>query len=183
MSRIGKLPITVPSEAKISLEGNLVTVTGPRGTLFRSFSPAVSIRTEGATVIVERSDNSREARSMQGLVRTLVNNMIVGVTKGFTRELIVTGVGYKVDEAPKGLLLNLGYSHPINFPLPAGIKAKIDRQKQIKVTLEGHDKELLGITAAKIRDLRGPEPYKGKGIQYAEETIVRKAGKAVAKKK
>lgn len=183
MSRIGKRPITIPPDVKISIEGNMVSVTGPRGELSRTCPATISLRIEGTNLYVERKDNSRESRSIRGLFRTLVNNMIVGVTKGFTRDLIVTGVGYKVDEVPKGLQLSLGYSHPIDFPLPAGIKAKIDRQKQIKVTIESHDKELLGIVAAKMRALRGPEPYKGKGIQYADETIVRKAGKTAAKKK
>ncbi|MDL1959009.1 MAG: 50S ribosomal protein L6 [Deltaproteobacteria bacterium] len=180
MSRIGKRPINVPSEAKITIDGRIITVQGPKGTLSREIHPLASVERDGEHLIVRRSDDTWQGRSIHGLFRTLINNMVVGVTKGFTRELLVIGVGYKIEEKDNKLVLHLGYSHPIEFSLPEGIKARVERQKEIRVILEGYDKELLGLTASRIRSLRPPEPYKGKGIRYADERIIRKAGKTAA---
>ncbi len=181
MSRIGKLPIKIPSGVKIEIQGEIILVEGPKGKLKRKINPRVSLEVEGDTLHVKRSGNSKPVRALHGLTRALVANMVEGVSTGFKRELIVTGVGYKVEEKGKNLVLHLGYSHPIDFPLPDGITANVERQKEIKIILEGYDKEALGLTAARIRALRPPEPYKGKGIRYADEVILRKAGKAAAK--
>jgi large subunit ribosomal protein L6 len=180
MSRIGKLPINVPSEAKVTIDGPVFTVQGPKGVLSREIHPLASVEKDGERLLVRRADDSRQSRSIHGLFRTLINNMVVGVTRGFTRELLVAGVGYKIEEKENGLVFYVGHSHPIEFPLPEGINARVERQKEIRIILEGYDKELLGLTASRIRSLRPPEPYKGKGIRYADEQIVRKAGKTAA---
>jgi large subunit ribosomal protein L6 len=178
MSRIGKQPIHLPEGVKVVVAEGLVKVSGPKGELSRALAPKVAVECEGRTVRVKAAEESRQAKAFHGLFRTLVNNMVLGVSAGFTRRLELVGVGYKVEMAGNGLNLALGYSHPINFVLPAGIKAEVDRQR---ITLTGIDKELLGQTAAKLRALRRPEPYKGKGVKYVEETIRRKVGKAGAK--
>ncbi|HID97014.1 MAG TPA: 50S ribosomal protein L6 [Thermodesulfobacteriaceae bacterium] len=181
MSRIGKKPITIPPGVNISIDGNQVTVNGPRGAMGYEVHPVISVVLDGNTLKVLRSDESKKTRALHGLTRSLINNMVTGVTRGFTRELVINGVGYKVEAKGDQLILNLGYSHPIEFPLPDGIKVKVEKQKEIRVVLEGNDKELVGLTASRIRALRPPEPYKGKGIRYSDEIIIRKAGKAVAK--
>jgi len=181
MSRIGNRPIPVPEKAQVTIDGRNITVKGPKGTLSREVHPLVSVELSDGYIVVKCQDDSKQSRALHGLTRALLNNMVTGVTEGFKRELIVTGVGYKVDEKGNQLVFHLGYSHPIEFSLPEGITAKVERQKEIKVILEGCDKELIGLTASKIRELRPPEPYKGKGVQYADETIIRKAGKAAAK--
>lgn len=175
MSRIGKLPIPIPAGVKASLQGNTLTVTGPKGTLTRSFVPSAIITIESERILVGRSDDSLAARAAHGLSRTLVNNMVTGVTKGFEKVLEITGVGYRAEVKGETLTLSLGYSHPVTYQLPAGITAEVD--KMTKITVRGIDKELVGQVAAKIRSFRGPEPYKGKGIRYADEVILRKAGK------
>ncbi len=181
MSRIGKLPIEVPSGVNVTIQGATISVKGPKGTLSREIHPLATVKQEGNTLIVTRKDDTKASKAIHGLTRALVNNMVVGVSEGFRKELLVIGVGYKVEEKGGKLILHLGYSHPIDFPLPKGITAKVERQKEIKITLEGYDKELLGLTAARIRALRPPEPYKGKGVLYGGEVIQRKAGKAAAK--
>ncbi len=181
MSRIGKLPIKIPKGVKVEIKGQNIVVQGPKGKLARDLNPKVTIEMEGDTLHVKRSSDSRPVRALHGLTRALVANMVHGVSDGFKKELIVTGVGYKVEEKGKQLVLHLGFSHPVEFPLPEGITAKVERQKEIKIVLEGYDKETLGLTAAKIRAYRPPEPYKGKGIRYSDEVIIRKAGKAAAK--
>ena len=178
MSRIGKLPITLPSGVKVHVVDGLVRVEGPKGKLERHIEPEVSVTVEGAKVLVKRHDDSRRARSIHGLTRVLVDNMVQGVGKGFTRVLEINGVGYRAEARGNVLFLTLGYSHPIAFQLPAGVTAKVDRQ--VVVTLEGPDRELLGHVASAVRKLRPPEPYKAKGVKYAEERIRRKAGKAAA---
>ena len=180
MSRIGKKPINVPSEAEITIDGRIITVRGPKGTLSLEVHPLAIVERDREQLIVRRAEDTRLGRSIHGLCRTLINNMVIGVTKGFTRELLLTGVGYKIEEKDNKLVFHLGYSHPIEFPLPEGIKARVERQKQISLILEGYDKELLGLTASRIRSLRPLEPYKGKGISYADERVIRKAGKAAA---
>lgn len=175
MSRIGKLPIEIPSGVKITLDNLLVKVEGPKGTLSRPVMEGISIVENNKQLLVTRSDDEPKSRSYHGLTRSLVNNMVVGVTKGFETVLDITGVGYRAEVKGNILTLSLGYSHPINFALPAGISIEVE--KMTKVFVRGADKELVGQTAAKIRSFRPPEPYKGKGIKYSDEKILRKAGK------
>ena len=177
MSRIGKQPIPVPAGVTITLDPGRVKVQGPKGTLAAAVSSLVDLKVEGSVLNVARREDTREARSVHGLTRKLVANMVVGVSEGFRRVLEINGVGYRAEAKGSTIQLALGYSHPIVFPLPQGVQAKVD--KQTVVTLEGADRQVLGETAAAIRKLRPPEPYKGKGIKYAEEKIRRKAGKAV----
>jgi large subunit ribosomal protein L6 len=163
---------------KVHVRDLHVRVEGPKGTLERSVPSEVEVAVEGDRVLVKRREESRRARSMHGLARMLVANMVNGVAKGFTRVLEINGVGYRAEARGSTLFLTLGYSHPIAFQLPPGISAKVERQ--VVITLEGADRELLGQAAAAIRELRPPEPYKAKGVKYAEERIRRKAGKAAA---
>lgn len=179
MSRIGKKPIPIPKDVKIELKGDLLTVTGPKGELQRKIHPKVSINPDDKQIVVSVMDGSRGSKSLHGLFRALIANMVTGVSQGFERNLEIVGVGYRAELSGRTATFHLGYSHPIKFELPEGIDAKIERTK---VTLNGADKEILGRTAAKIRSFRKPEPYKGKGIKYAEETIRRKAGKTAAAK-
>src|SRR5438094_474107 len=176
LTRIGKQPLPLPQGVRVHAADGVVRVEGPKGTLERRIDPEVSAAVEGGVVVVRRRDDSRRGRSIHGLTRKLIGNMVDGVTKGFTRVLEINGVGYRAEARGNVLFLTLGYSHPIAFQLPAWISAKVDRQ--VVVTLEGPDRELLGHTVAAIRELRPPERYKGKGVKYAEETIRRKAGKA-----
>jgi large subunit ribosomal protein L6 len=174
MSRIGKKPIAIPAGVKIDLSGLTMTVEGPKGKIKRNLAEGVDIKVEQTIVQVEPGE-ARNGRAMQGLTRTLVANMVDGVTRGFERVLEINGVGYRAEVKGAVLNLALGYSHPIEYPLPQGITAEVE--KQTKITIRGIDKELVGATAAKIRSFRGPEPYKGKGIKYSDERIIRKAGK------
>lgn len=180
MSRIGKLPIAIPDKVEISLTGNHIKVKGPKGELARELSDVVAVAIEDKQIIVSRPDESRQARSHQGLTRSLVANMVTGVTAGFTRTLEINGVGYRAEQRGNFIRFDLGYSHPILFELPKGVTAAVI--KQTVVTLTCADKELVGQVAAAIRNLRKPEPYKGKGVKYQEEVIRRKAGKAGGKK-
>jgi large subunit ribosomal protein L6 len=175
MSRIGKLPIEVPKGVKISFSDSLLSVQGPNGTLARQIMSNVTLDINEATIVVSRIDDTNPSRAAHGLTRTLINNMVVGVTKGFQTNLEINGVGYRAEVKGKELVLSLGYSHPVNFQIPDGIS--IDVEKMTKLSVKGYDKEMVGQTAAKIRSFRSPEPYKGKGIKYADETILRKAGK------
>ena len=179
MSRIGKKPIIIPAGVKVAVNGLTMQVEGPKGRLERVLHDQVDVRLEADQIQVSPKD-PRSGGSLQGLTRTLVANMVEGVTKGFTRGLEINGVGYRAELKGATLNLALGYSHPVEYPLPDGVKAEVE--KQTKITLTGIDKELVGATAAKIRSFRPPEPYKGKGIKYADERILRKAGKAGAKK-
>src|SRR5437867_7394791 len=178
MSRIGKQPLPLPQGVRVHAADGVVRVEGPKGTLERRIDPEVSAAVEGSAVVVRRLDDSRRGRSVHGLMRQLIGNMVEGVSKGFTRVLEINGVGYRAEARGNILFLTLGYSHPIAFQLPPGVSAKVDRQ--VVVTLTGADRDLLGQAAAAIRELRPPEPYKGKGVKYAEEKIRRKAGKAAA---
>jgi large subunit ribosomal protein L6 len=175
MSRIGKLPIEIPKGVKISFSDSVLSVQGPNGSLTRQIMSVVSLDIRDVAIEVNRVDDTTAARAAHGLTRTLINNMVVGVTKGFQRDLEINGVGYRAEVKGKELVLALGYSHPVNFLIPDGIS--IDVEKMTKLSVKGFDKELVGQTAAKIRSFRSPEPYKGKGIKYADETILRKAGK------
>lgn len=175
MSRIGKQPIEIPSGVKVSLDNQQITVNGPKGTLSRTILDNVTIAMTEKSLTVSRVDESIKARATHGLTRTLISNMVTGVTKGFERALEINGVGYRAEMKGDTLNLSLGYSHPINFLLPTGITIEVD--KMTKLLVKGIDKELVGQTAAKIREFRSPEPYKGKGVKYADEKILRKAGK------
>jgi len=175
MSRIGKLPIEVPKGVKIGFNDYLLSVQGPNGKLDRQIMSNVSLDINDTTIVVSRVDDTNQSRAAHGLTRTLINNMVVGVTKGFQTNLEINGVGYRAEVKGKELVLSLGYSHPVNFLIPDGIS--IDVEKMTKISVKGYDKEMVGQTAAKIRSFRSPEPYKGKGIKYADETILRKAGK------
>lgn len=177
MSRIGKLPVTIPSGVKVAVQDGSVEVEGPKGKL-KTFVPhGVEVRVEGNLVRVARRSDDRKVRSLHGLTRKLIANMAQGVSQGFSRILDINGVGYRAEVKGQELHMTLGYSHPVVFRLPPGVSASVERQ--VTITLSGPDRQLLGETAAKIRSLRPPEPYKGKGIKYREETIKRKAGKAV----
>lgn len=180
MSRIGNQPIPVPKGVKLDINGTYVKVAGPKGTLERTIRPEIALQAEGDNLIVVRKDNSKRTRAFFGLTRTLVNNMIVGVDKGFQKKLAIEGVGYRAEVKGSVLNLSVGYSNPVEFDLPKGVSAEVDKANN--VTLDCIDKELLGETAAKIRAVRPPEPYKGKGIRYADEYIARKAGKSASKK-
>ena len=170
------MPIAVPSGVKVHVADGPVRVEGPTGKLSRVGPVEVIVAVEGSTVNVTRAEETRRARGIHGLTRKLVSNMVEGVSKGFTRVLEINGVGYRAEARGTMLHLTLGYSHPIAFQLPAGVTAKVE--KQVSITLEAADREVLGQVAAALRELRPPEPYKGKGMKYAEETIRRKAGKA-----
>jgi large subunit ribosomal protein L6 len=180
MSRIGKSPVQIPDKVAITIQespnGATVTVKGPKGTLTRTFRPEVIITQEGNTLIVARKDESRLARSLHGLSRTLLNNMVQGVSQGFTRNLEIVGVGYRAQVQGNKLVLALGYSHPVEIEAPANITFGVEANT--KVQISGPDKEIVGQVAALVRSKRPPEPYKGKGVKYAGERIRRKAGKA-----
>ena len=175
MSRIGKKPVPVPSGVDVRIQGRDVTVKGPKGQLQRSFKGVTFEQADGLVTVTPDS-MSRTDRSLWGLGRTLLNNMVVGVSEGFTRELEINGVGYRAAVKGNTVEFNLGYSHPINFPMPDGVKIEVDKQTMVKVS--GVSKQAVGQTAAKIRALRPPEPYKGKGVKYVGEYIRRKVGKA-----
>ncbi len=176
MSRIGRMPIAVPAGVTVEIaENNVVTVKGPKGTLTRTLAPEMDIKLEGAQVVVTRPNDLKRMKSLHGLTRTLINNMVVGVTNGYEKKLEVNGVGYRAAKAGKKLTLNLGYSHPVEMLDPEGIESVVEGQNII--IIKGIDKEKVGQYAAEIRDKRRPEPYKGKGIKYADEVIRRKVGK------
>jgi large subunit ribosomal protein L6 len=177
MSRIGRTPVPVPSGVNVALDGRSVTVSGPRGSLSHEVAGEITVRQEGQVLLVERPDDGRENRSLHGLTRTLVNNMVVGVTTGFNKDLEIVGVGYRA--TPKGpgtLELALGFSHAVTVQAPEGVTFEVPAPTRISV--RGSDKQAVGEVAAKIRKLRPPEPYKGKGVRYAGEVVRRKAGKA-----
>ena len=177
MSRIGKAPIPIPSGVDIAVTGNEVTVKGPKGTLFRRLPADITVRQDGAEILVERPDDQREHRALHGLTRSLVNNMVVGVTDGFTKDLEIVGVGYRATaQGPNRLELALGFSHPVSIEAPDGVTFEVPQPTRI--TVRGIDKEIVGQVAANIRKVRKPEPYKGKGVRYAGEVVQRKAGKA-----
>jgi large subunit ribosomal protein L6 len=176
MSRIGKRPISIPNKVTVTISGQAVTVKGPKGELSRVLPAEVEVVQEGETVLVNRRDDSRVARQRHGLSRTLVANMVEGVSQGFQRRLEITGVGYRAQVQGTNLTLNMGYSHPVQIEPPPGIQFAVENNTNVIVT--GIDKEIVGNTAARIRAVRAPEPYKGKGIRYAGEVIKRKAGKS-----
>jgi large subunit ribosomal protein L6 len=176
MSRIGRLPIAVPSSVDVTIEGRRLTVTGPKGTLTRELHPDMTVSREDASLVVSRPTEQKTHKQLHGLTRTLVNNMVVGVTDGYRKGLEITGVGYRAAKNGEKLTLNLGYSHQIEIDPPAGITFEVENPTRLAVI--GIDKELVGQIAAQVRSTRKPEPYKGKGVRYAGEKIRRKAGKA-----
>jgi large subunit ribosomal protein L6 len=184
MSRIGKLPIAIPQGVTISLNENVVTVKGPKGELTQTIDPAISVKEADGQVVVERSTELKDHKAKHGLSRSLINNMVEGVSQGYKNVLELVGVGYRAAVTGSNLELSLGYSHAIVFVLPKEVSctAVTDRGKAPVVTLESHDKQLLGAVTAKLRSLRRPEPYKGKGIRFQGEQVRRKAGKTSAKK-
>jgi large subunit ribosomal protein L6 len=176
MSRIGKAPITVPGGVDIAIDGPSVTVKGPKGTLSREVPGIITVRQEATQLVVERPNDERQSRSLHGLTRTLVSNMVVGVTDGFSKELEIIGVGYRAEALnPTTLRLALGFSHPVLMDAPEGITFEVPTQT--RVIVRGIDKEVVGQVAANIRAVRKPEPYKGKGVRYLGEKVLRKAGK------
>ena len=176
MSRIGRLPIPVPSTVDVTIDGRILTVTGPKGVLTRSLHPDMTVSREDANLVVTRPTEQKTHKQLHGLTRTLVNNMVVGVTDGYRKGIEITGVGYRAALVGRKLTLNLGYSHPIEINPPEGISFEVENPTRLSVV--GIDKELVGQIAAKVRSTRKPEPYKGKGVRYAGEVIRRKAGKA-----
>jgi large subunit ribosomal protein L6 len=176
MSRIGRLPIAVPQGVTVTVDGRAITVVGPRGTLSRELHPDMAVNQTDGRLLVERPDESKTHKELHGLTRTLVSNMVEGVTNGYRKGLEITGVGYRATLNGRKLQLNLGYSHPIEIDPPSGISFEVDNPTRLAVV--GIDKELVGQIAAKVRAMRKPEPYKGKGVRYAGEVVRRKAGKA-----
>ena len=175
MSRIGKKPVEIPKGVTINLDGNNIKVKGPKGELNRTIHPSMKTEIAEGELIVTRPNDLKESRALHGLTRALIQNMVVGVTESYKKTLDIVGVGYKAELKGKNLLLNIGYSHPIYFIPPEEIKLEVPAPTQIIIS--GNDKELVGLVAAKIRSFRKPEPYKGKGIKYSDERIIRKAGK------
>jgi large subunit ribosomal protein L6 len=176
MSRIGRLPIAVPSGVDVTIDGRQLTIKGPKGSLSRELHPDMTVVREDGSIVVSRPTEQKQHKQLHGLTRTLVNNMVVGVTTGYRKPLEITGVGYRASLVGKKLQLNLGYSHPIEIDPPAGISFELENPTRL--TVVGIDKELVGQIAARVRSTRKPEPYKGKGVRYAGERIRRKAGKA-----
>ena len=174
MSRIGKLPIQIPSGVTITVDSGNVTVKGPKGELAQFITPDVNVTVEDGVLTVTRKDDSKTARAQHGLMRALINNMVVGVTNGFEKKLEVNGVGFRVSGGGQNLEMSLGFSHPVKYQAPEGINLTVNK---MEITVAGHNKQQVGQVAAEIRALKKPEPYKGKGIKYADEVIIRKAGK------
>jgi len=179
MSRTGKQPVIIPEKVEVKVDGSLVSVKGPKGNLDFNFTDNILIEVKDKKVNVTAKNESRSAKSMWGTTRTLINNMVIGVSTGFTKSLEFNGVGYKAQVKGSSLVLNLGFSHPIDYKLPKDVKVKVTKNV---IDVSGANKELVGFVAAKIRSFRPPEPYKGKGVKYIDEHIIRKAGKTGAKK-
>ena len=179
MSRIGKKPVQLPDKVQITLDGDTINVKGPKGSLDRKLHPAVNIEIDNQVLSVSTDTSDKKKVALQGLFRSLIFNMVHGVTEGYEKKLILSGIGYRAETKGKNLVLSVGYSNPVDFVLPDGVTAAVD--KNVEVTLSCIDKELLGQAAANIRAIRPPEPYKGKGIMYADERIIRKAGKTAGK--
>ena len=176
MSRVGKLPVPIPENVKVSIADRSVTVEGPRGTMNQEFSNLVEVKSEDGAILVTRVNDSKRAKAFHGLYRNLIRNMVTGVTTGFSRTLLINGVGYRAELRDNTLVLNLGFSTPIEYPVPEGLT--ITTEGPNKFTVSGNSKQEVGKAASELRSLRPPEPYKGKGIKYEEERIVRKVGKA-----
>jgi len=178
MSRIGRTPVVLPKEVKVTCDPSKVEVTGPKGHLLQPLPSEISVSVDGGKVFVQRADDNRTSRALQGLIRSLIANMVTGVTKGFEKRLEIIGIGFRADLQDKALKLSLGFSHPIFYPIPEGIKVEVEKQTQI--TVKGMDRQQVGNVAAELRSIKLPEPYKGKGIRYVGERIRKKVGKAKA---
>jgi len=176
MSRIGRMPIVVPADVDVKIEGSTVTVKGPKGTLTGTFNPAIGVELKDGHIHVTRPNNEKEMRSLHGLTRTLINNMIVGVHTGYKKSLEIVGMGYRAEKAGNNLVLKVGFSHDVTMTPPEGIT--IDVPSATQIVINGYDKQLVGQFASEVRGVRPPEPYKGKGIKYADEVVRRKEGKA-----
>lgn len=179
MSRIGKQPVQLPDKVQFSLKGDIISIKGPKGNLERQLHSAIELSINDGVITVSTDTSDKKKVALQGLYRSLISNMVTGVSTGYEKKLILSGIGYRAEVKGKSLILNVGYSNPVDFNLPDGISATVE--KNTEVTLSGIDKELVGQVAANIRNLRPPEPYKGKGIMYADERIIRKAGKTAGK--
>ncbi len=179
MSRIGKKPVQLPDKVQFALNGDMISIKGPKGNLERKLHPAVKVEVNDNVVTVDTDTSDKKKVALQGLFRSLISNMVTGVSTGYEKKLILSGIGYRAEVKGKSLILNVGFSNPVDFKLPDGIQASVD--KNTEISLSSIDKEKLGQVAANIRDLRPPEPYKGKGIMYAGERIIRKAGKTAGK--
>ncbi len=179
MSRIGRLPIKLPEGVKVTIERGNVTVEGPKGKLTQDIRPEITVKLEGDTVVVTRDNDSKRSKSLHGLYRNLINNMVIGVSKGFSKSLLINGVGYRAEIQDKFLVLNVGYSNPIYYPIHDDVKISVEGNN--KITVEGIDKQRVGQVCAEIRSFRPPEPYKGKGIRYEDEHVRRKIGKTGVK--
>ena len=178
MSRVGRMPIVLPKEVKVACDPSKVEVTGPKGRLIHSLPQGITVSLDGGKVLVHRPNDQRTSRALQGLMRSIIANMAIGVTQGFEKRLEILGVGFRADVEGKALKLTLGFSHPIIYPLPEGIKVEVEKQTQI--TVKGIDKQQVGIVAAKLRSIKPPDPYKGKGVRYLGERIRKKVGKTKA---
>jgi large subunit ribosomal protein L6 len=178
MSRIGRIPIVLPKGVKVSYDPSKVEINGPKGHLIHQLSQGISVSGEGEKIYVHRANEGRSSRALQGLTRSLIANMVTGVTQGFEKRLEIVGIGFRADIQNKALKLSLGFSHPILFPIPEGIKVEVE--KQTLITIKGIDRQQVGIIAAKLRSIKPPEPYKGKGIRYLGERIRKKVGKTKA---
>lgn len=181
MSRIGKLPITVPAGVEVHLEAQLIRIKGKKGELSFTFQPSVSVAHEGNQIIVKRKNDTPESRAFHGLTRSIIQNMVTGVSEGFEKRLEIIGVGYRAQISGKKLTLNLGFSHPVEMEAPEGIDMEMDKDQKNVLIIRGYDKQVVGEFAANIRKFRPPEPYKGKGVRYVGEYVARKAGKTAAK--
>ncbi len=179
MSRIGKQPVQLPDKVQFALNGDMISIKGPKGNLERQLHPAIKVELKDNIVTVSTDTNDKKKVALQGLFRSLIFNMVTGVTTGYEKKLILSGIGYRAEVKGKKLVLNIGFSNPVDFELPEGIQASVE--KNTEILLSGINKETLGQVAANIRDLRPPEPYKGKGIMYSDERIIRKAGKTAGK--
>ncbi|MDD5773633.1 MAG: 50S ribosomal protein L6 [bacterium] len=179
MSRIGKTPIAISSEVKVQLENNILTVQGPKGKLSQELSKGINFKLEDKKIVLTRDNDDKTGRSLHGLMRSLIANMVKGVTEGYKKELDIIGVGFRAQVKDKKLIMQLGFSHPIEYPAPNGINLSVD-EKGTRITVSGFDKQLVGETAAVVRRFKEPEPYKGKGIRYVNEYVRKKAGKAAA---
>jgi large subunit ribosomal protein L6 len=182
MSRIGRKPVAIPSGVTVEIQGNKVLVKGPKGDLSYAFLPEVGVKVEGSAVMVERKDDTNAGRARHGLTRSLIANMVDGVSKGYEKQMEIIGVGYKAAIKGRTLELQLGFSHPVNFPIPKGIEIGQDEKNKNIIKISGVDKQLVGQVCSDIRSYRPPEPYKGKGIRYVGENVRRKVGKAAAAK-
>lgn len=179
MSRIGKKPVQLPGKVQFTLNGDMMSVKGPKGNLERQLHPAIQLEINEGVVNVKTDTSDKQKVALQGLYRSLISNMVTGVSSGYEKKLLLSGIGYRAEAKGNSLTLNVGYSNPVNFTIPEGVSVTVENNTQVILT--GIDKEILGQVAANIRDIRPPEPYKGKGIMYADERIIRKAGKTAGK--